>query len=334
MHQRHLRINGTLRIRHVIDRQDEHVKQVAAQQVAHRHVHGANAHCAPGGGQFGDRGCQGDEQRANKGVAPAHQPRQLDADHGQPDAGTHNHHGRHAIAHQRGLEAHAGFDGLGAHLMALFRHVKRAHGCQINPQQQYAGQADVAHGRHHALRTQQQRQRGACEQDHAEAGRHQVAVADLLVQAVLAVKNIDQGQDEQVEGTTAQHIAHRNVGCRCHRDRAQARDQLGQRGHRGQQDQADPVARQAGMAGNGITIAAQAHAGKADQAGTQPELQPDQNNRVHGASGPVTRLAARWRRQAFSSSTTTPTKAAAPRQMPNSIRLRGWVLKMGLSAGT
>ena len=76
-------------------------------------------------------------------------------------------------------------------------------------------------------------------------------------------------------------------GAAGHCDRAQARDQLRQRGHCGQQDQPHPVARQAGVRGNGIAIAAQAHAGKADQAGAQRKFQPDQNDGIHGDGSQV-----------------------------------------------
>ena len=131
---------------------------------------------------------------------------------------------------------------LGGHRRA-HRAVVRVHAAQrqqVQRQQRRADQAQVQH--HRRVRAGQQAQRRQAQQHDAEGRRQQVRRAGVQVDRLARLQRVDDDQEQQVEDAGAERVADRQVRRVDHGHRADARGQLGQRGHGGQQRQPDPAA--------------------------------------------------------------------------------------------
>jgi hypothetical protein len=281
---------------HGVHRQDHHVEQVAAQQVADGHVQCTQAQRGQGDCHFRQRGHQRHQHRAGKAARDAQRARQRVGRLGQPAAGSQHHQRgqrkaapfvaqllrRGAVAHRR-----SGVRGCGHGLALMCMHTLQRQ--QVHRQQQRAVHAHVRDRR--CALAGDQAQRHKTQHHDAEPGRQQVRGTGFTVHRLAALQRVDDHQEQQVDDTGPQHVAHRQVGRVDNGHRTDARGQLGQRGHRGQQRQPDPATAPAVGVGQGIGTAAQCVAGACDQQGADDKL-GQRPGAAHGCAGTLTRPAA------------------------------------------
>ena len=226
----HIRQQRTVRVEDVVHRDDRGVEQVAAEDVAHRHVQSADAHGGEGHHHLRQRRHEADEQGAHEALVPAHARGQGRADEGQPRAGDDHHHRRRRVAQRNGAQAHVrelvGLtlgELLDASCLVLEHRVHRDH---VQQDQEHAVDADGPDRHRVPLAGEHDAPADHPQQDDAESRAQDVASAGVTIQGFTPTRDVQDHEDEQIEGAASEHVAGRDVGHAGGGDRADAGREL------------------------------------------------------------------------------------------------------------
>src|SRR5512139_2691351 len=269
----------------IVEGEDGDIEQVAAEQVADGQIDRAHAQRSHRDHDFGGGRDRGDEQRPHEALLPGHGRGQVLGEEWQQYAGRHDRNRGDNIALHRLLQAHPGmaFDAI-LDILADLRPlvaVQRAHGEQVQQQDDRSVEADMADGGDRAGAIQQQIETGEADQGDAVAGGQHVALPRAGVDGFLAIKKIQQHDDEQVEHAAAQDVAHGDVRHLGDGHRRQAGDQLRQRSHGGQQDEPHPAAAHPALLGDDVAVAREPDARHADHGEAGSKGKPDDCEVLH-----------------------------------------------------
>ena len=216
MHGRGICQQRTLGVSHIIDGDDQQIEEIAAEDVAHGHIQGADPQGGQGDGHLGKRGGHRHEQGADKGLPPLHLRGHVLSRHGQSKANQHHNRGSHDIT-PNGLAksdmpvANRDFARvLLERLTFILKH--RINGDSVGQHDQGRGYSHVANRQLAELMVEQDVEPNQPQQHDAEAGSEDVPLTHPGEHRCFPVQKIQKHEQDQVEYTTTDRIAQGDIG--------------------------------------------------------------------------------------------------------------------------